>query len=513
MAQTQKTGGAKGAKSVKGADPDKRIWLQGDGAKDHIRVTGTVELTPDQVVIDRDWNSRQHTMDGELQETAIRALMQDILDKGGLIQPVGVVQGEDGKYHLRYGFRRAEAIKRIHDQGLGVIPLRAEVIEGGDEFRAYLRNVSENNQRQDPTPIDYLHIVTRMKANGMSGVEIANELGMGPSWVSQITKLDVLGDEAKAAIHQGKLGMSLGYDLTGLTPKQREIVWYKIKPAVDHGEITRSLLQTAIATARLETQDKGKGKAGKGSTKSNGGSAAAGTADESRMADAADAASAETEAPRKGGRPSQGGRQAITATALKAKLTSIIDEAGSGYGCYEFLDIAEQEAAGSPVDPVVGACTVVLKFLAGEIGERAFKSRLVDTVLPDDGGLADITRRLAVTNRTPHANATKFADERIAKAMADFKPLEEGTLAKQAEAEAEARKAERKAARMAKIKVARKARGAKGGKAAKGARKVGKKVAAATSEAAPGASVDAKPKAKRGRPRKDASAATTPPTA
>ena len=90
-----------------------------------------------------------------------------------------------------FGFCRARAALEINEQRLSPKPFLLRYEETDlDERGAFLANVVENRDREDPSLIDHAHNIARLKDEfGMSQNQIAHELDVDKAWISKTLRL------------------------------------------------------------------------------------------------------------------------------------------------------------------------------------------------------------------------------------------------------------------------------------------------------------------------------------
>jgi len=123
------------------------------------------------------------------------------IKKHGIIQPLIVEPGEEGRYKLQIGRRRFEAAKMA---GLDTIPTIVLDAPLGDEESLAIRLV-ENIHREDLDPIDEAEVYATLRNMGVNVSEIARRVGRKRSWVSHSLRLLRLHPKVKEAIRQKRI--------------------------------------------------------------------------------------------------------------------------------------------------------------------------------------------------------------------------------------------------------------------------------------------------------------------
>lgn len=191
---------------------------------------------------------------------------------------------EKNKLELVYGFTRYEAAKLIiegfKDQGGNFhqnkdFKLMVRVVDS-DEKTAFLRNVSENNQRNATSPID--DAVNQQKLRELYGwkdADIARFYGYKvQNKVGQLRKLLELGDKEKRMVHSGELSIQAAIDLLALEEGKRgealeaakkkngKVSGTELKKAVRDQEIAKT--ETKIDDSAFSSEDGGGGQRSEG---------------------------------------------------------------------------------------------------------------------------------------------------------------------------------------------------------------------------------------------------------
>lgn len=125
-----------------------------------VGLSGAQEISID--LIDLDPNQPRKDFDKE----SIKALSKSIKTHG-LLQPIGVREGENGRYIINYGERRFKACKQA---GLTNIPAFLN-----NDYSVYAQ-VVENVHREDLSLIDRLKFFAHEKGNGASNKDIQEKI-------------------------------------------------------------------------------------------------------------------------------------------------------------------------------------------------------------------------------------------------------------------------------------------------------------------------------------------------
>lgn len=163
-------------------------------------------------------NQPRRVFDGyELQTLA------DSISASGIIQPLTVRKGDDGKYILIAGERRLRAARIA---GLRRVPC---VIHRTDEATSAFYSLTENMQRSNLSFFEEAMGINRLITDfGFSQSEVAARLGLSASTVSNKLRLLKLSPEIQSRICAASLTERHARALLRLMPEQREDVLDKI---------------------------------------------------------------------------------------------------------------------------------------------------------------------------------------------------------------------------------------------------------------------------------------------
>ncbi len=144
-------------------------------------------------------------------------LLADSIQSSGIIQPLAVRKGLDGKYEIIAGERRFLAAKMV---GLRRIPC---VLHNTDDKTAAIYSIMENLQRQDLTFFEEAEAINRLIINfSMSQLEIASRLGLAQSTLSNKLRLLRLNESQRERITTARLTERHARALLRLDGDERE---------------------------------------------------------------------------------------------------------------------------------------------------------------------------------------------------------------------------------------------------------------------------------------------------
>lgn len=207
-------------------------------------------LSPDELVLDRDWNGRWTKVADESepvdasagklpndtqQQVSIRELAESIEGRGQL-EDVLVCKrpasddpdGANRIYHVVAGQSRTRAVAYLTKKDPSKdLKVRVRVLPGNiDDKEAFLINVEENKKRNNLTLLDKAYCMKRERDLGLTIDEISKHWSCSVPAVSQALSLIDLPEEVKEAVFDKVITASNAIDtLKGLTPEaQIEIV-------------------------------------------------------------------------------------------------------------------------------------------------------------------------------------------------------------------------------------------------------------------------------------------------
>jgi ParB family chromosome partitioning protein len=119
----------------------------------------------------------------------------------GILQPLVVEPGDEGRYKLQIGKRRMAAAKLA---GLEKVPTLILDVPLDSKDSLAMRLV-ENLHREDLDPIDEAEAYAALKEMGVKVSEIARRVGKGRSYISHSMRLLRLHPKVREALRNGKL--------------------------------------------------------------------------------------------------------------------------------------------------------------------------------------------------------------------------------------------------------------------------------------------------------------------
>ena len=173
------------------------------------------------------------------QEEAIAQLAQSIKDQG-VLQPILVVPGDNGRYRIVAGERRWRAARLA---GLETVPC---VVRDLDIVQQMEIALIENLQREDLNPIEVAQgIRSLMQHCGYTQEAVANRLSKSRPAVANLLRLLTLPDEIADMVRDGVLSAGHARVLAGLEDDKVKLAL--ARQTVDSGWNVRQLEAAAAA--------------------------------------------------------------------------------------------------------------------------------------------------------------------------------------------------------------------------------------------------------------------------
>lgn len=216
-------------------------------------------VDPNEVIVVNDFRGRHiPPTEAEIIELASKMVDQ------GQIHPVKVRKVEDNRLQLVLGFTRTAAARLIRegftDQNGRVhkdenFLLRAEIVPGKlTDQQLFEMNVTENNARVNPSPIDDAFNQQRFRDEfNWTDTKIAEFYGYaknsGPVKVGRLKKLLQLDAEEQMLVHTGALGVQGAIELLDLPADKRKEALEAAKK--ENGKINGQVISAQVRTHHL----------------------------------------------------------------------------------------------------------------------------------------------------------------------------------------------------------------------------------------------------------------------
>lgn len=172
-----------------------------------------------------------------LDEESIGRLQSSIAAWGLMQPPVVIISGS--RFILCFGNHRCEALRRIGETEVECLVLP----ENTHPKEVLIRSLHENHVRHDEVLVDILKRVTALKEfhGCKSFAEAAALAGLKESKVSKIRfAVDNLSPQAKAVVHEQKIGWSVAYEVAKRAEGAEEQVEWLASHA--RGEMNRNAI-------------------------------------------------------------------------------------------------------------------------------------------------------------------------------------------------------------------------------------------------------------------------------
>lgn len=195
-----------------------------------------VSLAPSDILVDD--NVRYG-----LKPYRIERLAEKILSDGGVNTPIEVSPLNppvDGKrYRLTTGAYRTAAVDKLNTEQKAGLALPARVVETEDTATRLLRQVSENNERENMSPMDSAIAIRKMIDAGLSKMDIRKAfarpggrkgLKIQPAsnaFVNMTLSFLDLPKDIQRKIHDGVVGVLAAYELTKVDADKRQSILEK----------------------------------------------------------------------------------------------------------------------------------------------------------------------------------------------------------------------------------------------------------------------------------------------
>ena len=177
-----------------------------------------------------------------LKDYRIESLMGDILDKGGVLVPVLVEALPEGAangftHKLTAGFYRHAAVSKLNAEQNAGLTLPALVYTPENELDRLKRQLSENLERENQSPMDRAVAIQQLEDAGVSRLDVRRTFSVlggrkgnvlqpaSNSYINMHLSFLDLSRSIQRKIHDGIIGTAAAYELTKIPrQKQDEIV-------------------------------------------------------------------------------------------------------------------------------------------------------------------------------------------------------------------------------------------------------------------------------------------------
>jgi ParB/RepB/Spo0J family partition protein len=212
-------------------------------------------LFPEQIICDDSQNGRHDPHDA----AAVLDMAYSILAHGQQ-QPVVVRRVEGNKVQLVLGYRRYKAVQHINTELQRDNPIKLTCrLADCNEEEGFVRNIVENHERSECTPIDNAHNVRRLsEVYQWDDERILKLYHRTAGWLAQVRKLLQLPTKTQEAVATGKVTLSAALDLVDLPAKEQAKVIEETTGT--NGKVSTGEVRKKVREKKIEGGD-GKGKA------------------------------------------------------------------------------------------------------------------------------------------------------------------------------------------------------------------------------------------------------------
>lgn len=202
-----------------------------------------------------------------LKETRIQTLADSIVNQGGIIEPVEVeplAEAKDGfLYRLTLGFYRHAAVKHLNITQAAGLTLPAMLHTTNSPVERLKRQLAENIERENQSPMDVAIAVKRLMDVGIPRIEIRQMFSRpggkkggkvqpaSNSFINMMASFLELPKSVQEKIHLGIVGVGAAYQLTKVDKDKQVSILEKAE-----SERQRALEQEEKDEERFLTQQK-----------------------------------------------------------------------------------------------------------------------------------------------------------------------------------------------------------------------------------------------------------------
>jgi ParB family chromosome partitioning protein len=139
--------------------------------------------------------------------------LADSLRDQGQLQPIGVIEKENGRYEVVFGARRTRAARSLRWQ-----QIKAEILEPEEANKLAAKKLIENVQRTQLTPIEEAYGLIELIGEAEANVrQLQHQTGKSRDWIKNRLALIDLPEDLQAAIQIGKIGVGVAKALGAIT--------------------------------------------------------------------------------------------------------------------------------------------------------------------------------------------------------------------------------------------------------------------------------------------------------
>jgi ParB/RepB/Spo0J family partition protein len=160
----------------------------------------------------------------KIPDTDVEDMVQDILVRGQL-QPVLIQWNSDGGLEIVDGHRRVLAISRINEMNLNAdgseTKVRCERFSGKPED-SFAASVAANLKRKDLSPMDRAYDIQQFEKMGKTRQEISQIMSISEPLISRALKLTTLPAAIQRKVHKREIASETAYELADMSPEDRD---------------------------------------------------------------------------------------------------------------------------------------------------------------------------------------------------------------------------------------------------------------------------------------------------
>lgn len=178
-----------------------------------------------------------------ISETELKSLAESIR-RFGLLSPLLVRAGEDGRYELIAGERRLRALRLLN------VPYADAIVTAAFDRDCALIALVENLQREDLHFLDEAEACKRLlREQGLTQEELAAMLGRSPSALANLLRLLRLSRSVKQCVREGELSERHARSLLRLNSEEKQLEFAR--------RIAREQLSVRQLDALIDLEQKG----------------------------------------------------------------------------------------------------------------------------------------------------------------------------------------------------------------------------------------------------------------
>jgi ParB/RepB/Spo0J family partition protein len=176
------------------------------------------------------------------------------IDQMGILQPVSVTKGEDGRAWVVAGRRRVMAAREVnrHRNGIQVqVPCVVRVGEGVDLLAA---SIAENELRLNDQPLEKARKAARLMNQGYTEEQTALTFGVSVTALKNWLGLLSAPESIRSAIDSGQISASAATQIAKLPPEEREARLSEVSAASERRCGKTKAAKGAVKAVRMRNQ-------------------------------------------------------------------------------------------------------------------------------------------------------------------------------------------------------------------------------------------------------------------